>query len=118
VSKSISSSSLSDRHWYPDVWDLPGGHVEPGETCLGALARKIREELGVFVHESSTVPLERASTAEFEMRIWLVARWRRTPTNLASNEHDAIGWFTVEQLEHLELAYESYPETLRTAVGA
>ena len=19
------------RRWYPDVWDLPGGHVEPGE---------------------------------------------------------------------------------------
>ena len=19
------------RRWYPDVWDLPGGHVEPGD---------------------------------------------------------------------------------------
>jgi 8-oxo-dGTP diphosphatase len=101
-----------DRRWYPDLWDLPGGHVEPGETCLGALAREIREELGVLVHESSTIPLERVSTAEFEMDIWLVARWRGTPTNLASKEHDAIGWFG------LELAHESYAETLRTVLGA
>jgi 8-oxo-dGTP diphosphatase len=71
-----------------------------------------------LVHESSTIPLERVSTAEFEMDIWLVARWRGTPTNLASKEHDAIGWFTAEQLERLELAHESYAETLRTVLGA
>jgi 8-oxo-dGTP diphosphatase len=107
-----------DRRWYPDVWDLPGGHVEPGETCLGALAREIREELGILVHESSTVPLERLSAAGFEMDIWLVARWCGRPTNLASDEHDEIAWFTVEQLGDLELAHESYAETLRTVLGA
>ena len=107
-----------DRPCYPDVWDLPGGHVEPGETCLGALAREIREELGIFVHESSTVRLQRFNTAEFDMDIWLVARWRGRPSNLAVNEHDAIGWFTVEQLGNLELAHESYVETLRTVLSA
>ncbi len=36
------------RHWHPDVWDLPGGHVEQGESEPQALAREMREELGVL----------------------------------------------------------------------
>jgi 8-oxo-dGTP diphosphatase len=37
------------RRWYPDVWDLPGGHVELGETPTEALKRELLEELSVSV---------------------------------------------------------------------
>ncbi|WP_408055654.1 NUDIX hydrolase [Streptomyces apricus] len=34
------------RRLYPGAWDVLGGHVEPGETLLEALAREIHEESG------------------------------------------------------------------------
>ncbi|WP_440071557.1 NUDIX domain-containing protein [Streptosporangium sp. OZ121] len=33
------------RRWYPDVRDLPGGHVEEGEGPKGSRVRELREEL-------------------------------------------------------------------------
>lgn len=35
------------RRWYPDAWDLPGGHVEVGEVSSLALVRELHEELGI-----------------------------------------------------------------------
>lgn len=35
------------RSCRPDRWDLPGGHVEAGESPQAAVGRELREELGV-----------------------------------------------------------------------
>jgi 8-oxo-dGTP diphosphatase len=103
------------RRWYPDVWDLPGGHVEEGEDPKESLVRELREELGITASEPSSPPMHEIRTATFDMQIWLVDRWTGTPVNAAPDEHDAVAWFETSDLDSLRLAHESYLSTL-TAV--
>ncbi|GAA4116035.1 hypothetical protein GCM10022284_69030 [Streptomyces hundungensis] len=35
-----------DRRLFPGCWDIVGGHVEPGESLMEALAREVEEETG------------------------------------------------------------------------
>jgi 8-oxo-dGTP diphosphatase len=50
------------------------------------------------------------------MDIWPVTGWNGMPANLVPEEHDAIAWFTAEELTSLEMAHDSYPALLRTVL--
>ena len=42
------------RRVFPGIWDVVGGHVEPGETLADALAREIHEETGWVLRQIGT----------------------------------------------------------------
>ena len=87
---------------YPNVWELPGGVVEAGESELDALARELHEELGVQVARRSLSHLCRVSAGPADepalLSAWLVGAWEGTPANTAPEEHDDIGWFSLDEL--------------------
>jgi 8-oxo-dGTP diphosphatase len=91
-----------DKHAYPDVWELPGGVIEAGESELGALARELHEELGVRIERSSASHLCRLIAGPAGdpalLSAWLVREWQGTPANVAPDEHVDIGWFGLEEL--------------------
>lgn len=97
------------RRAFPDVWDLPGGHVEAGESEPDALARELREELGVQVATGSVSRLARLTAGRgaesVRLSAWLVGDWQGTPANLAPDEHDDIRWFRRAELPPLAHAH-------------
>ena len=94
-----------NRHVYPDVWDLPGGHIEAGETELAALAREMHEELGVQITTGSATHLCQLQVGRGDESVrfsaWFVDEWQGTPANAAPDEHDEIRWFRREELPPL-----------------
>jgi len=45
------------RRWYPDIWDLIGGHIEPGETAAEAIHRECREELTITIRQPTPIEI-------------------------------------------------------------
>lgn len=91
-----------DRRWFPDCWDLVGGHLEPGESPEEAARRECHEELGVRIGDPA--PLLRHSHGGLDLHAFLVTQWAGEPANAAPDEHDDLAWFTAEEIDGLHLA--------------
>ena len=81
---------------YSGYWEFPGGKIEPGEDARGALARELREELGIEVRDS-TPWITRTyvyTHATVRLHFWRVTQWDGEPQPL---EDQAIRWQRVER---------------------
>lgn len=87
---------------YPDTWDVPGGHVEQGETPEECIVREMKEEMGI---DLSGFGLHCA--VEFDDRIeytfWKEAELKVEEIQLT--EGQCLRWFTEEEVRSTRLAY-------------
>ena len=103
------------RRWYPDAWDLPGGHVETGEAPHHALERELGEELGI----KTTVAGCRFAQVQgktFRMDVWVLDHWSGEPANHDLDEHDALAWLTAQEMGALHLADPRLPQLVQAAL--
>lgn len=103
------------REWYPDVWDLPGGHLDGDESPGVALSRELTEELGVVIDPPAGPCYESFHDGTVELTIWLLDH-DGPIENLAPDEHDEVRWFTAEELPTLRMADGTYLEMLLRAL--
>jgi 8-oxo-dGTP diphosphatase len=105
------------REFYPGVWDLFGGHMEPGEGQEQTLVRELQEELGIthiqwtFL-ETLTLSLPangNEPSEQMTVHLYLVTAWKGTPYNRQPEEHSVIHWFSLAQATQLHLADPTYP---------
>ncbi len=80
------------------LWELPGGKVAPGETDAAGLARELLEELGVEVEVGERLGDDVALNGAMTLRAYRVTQ---TGGALHPNDHRALRWVTVDELEGL-----------------
>ncbi len=87
---------------YPNMWDVPGGHVEPDETPEECIIREMKEEMDIDLKDFHLLCVK-----EFDDRIeytyWKHANLNIDEINLM--EGQCLKWFTREQAKNTELAY-------------
>ena len=99
----------STREYYPNVWDMFGGHMEPGEEQEQTLLRELEEELGITPTKWVFIETIHESSDQLTFHLYLVTAWRGIPANRQPEEHSAIGWFTLAEASDLQLADPIYP---------
>lgn len=80
------------------LWELPGGKVAAGESDADALARELREELGVEVSVGDRLGVDVALTAGMTLRAYLATLISGSPQ---PHDHRALRWVTADELDAL-----------------
>ena len=103
--------------FYPDVWDLFGGHVEGGESSEDALLREAMEELQVEIESFHLLGTIHDPVEPAEIMVFAVTTWKGEPINAAPDEHTQIGWFPADGLPCSD-GLDAYRELVVQAIAA
>ncbi|MEM9670291.1 MAG: 8-oxo-dGTP diphosphatase MutT [Pseudomonadota bacterium] len=92
------------------LWEFPGGKIEPKERPEAALARELKEELGIMVNETSLKPLTFASHtySDFHllMPLFECRRWNGVPQ---SNEGQSLSWVSLDTFSQYQAPAADIP---------
>ena len=114
--KILLGKRSAERKFYPDFWDVFGGHLNAGETREEALRRELNEELGIVPTRwkflLTVQELDEEKYGRIKYHIYLVTAFDGEPQNLQPEEHSFIRWFEFEQALDLPFPHPLYAELL------
>jgi 8-oxo-dGTP diphosphatase len=87
---------------YPNMWDVPGGHVDDGETPEQCIVREMKEEMELNLED-----FQLFSVMEFIDRVEYTF-WKKANLDIKGidlQEGQQIRWFTESEAKNTKLAY-------------
>lgn len=102
------------------LWYLPAGRAEPGETFAVAARRETWEEAGIDIELEGVLRIEHTPThGGARMRVVFVARPAddRPPKSVPDDESLKAGWFTLDELGRLPLRSVEVADIAREVLG-
>lgn len=90
------------------LWEFPGGKVEADEAPVDALARELREEVGIVVESAQPligIPHAYAEKS-IQLDVWQVTRYSG---NVHAHEGQRLAWVESDALDRIEMAPADRP---------
>ena len=90
---------------FPNMWNFPGGMVEPNERPIDAAVREIGEEFEIAIKESDCKEIW-GYTHEYASRDHIFLCRVPTDTNPILHEGATFAWMTLEKIATLKLGFD------------
>ena len=108
-----------DRVFYPNVWDIPGGHRDGDEALTATLSRELREELGIEAAIGDELAVlgepRPAEHGDARYHMFIVREWAGEP-QLQGSEHSELRWVNLDEALSLPLAHPEYGQLFRAVL--
>lgn len=93
---------------YGNLWEHPGGKVEPGETKMMALQRELKEELDIYVSTKHMMFIGKHQHFDYEIHGYEISQFEGVPKSVVTHE---IKWATLEECYTLKAMPSFVPLT-------